>query len=88
MYRREMFRKKAYLMPEPSSLEEDRIAETFLAPEPSEDSTDSFSLGGDREDLHLQPAEVQLIQAVAQANKNTIVSVIAGSAGHNGRMER
>ncbi len=75
-----MFRKKAYLMPEPSSLEEDRIAETFLAPEPSEDTTDSFSLGGDREDLHLHPAEVQLIQAVAQANKNTIVSVIAGSA--------
>ncbi len=76
-----MFREKAYLMPEPSSLEEDKIAESFLVPEKSEDTTtDSFSLGGDREDLHLHPADVQLIQAVAQANKNTVVSIIAGSA--------
>lgn len=76
-----MFRKKAYLMPEPSSLEEDKMAEAFLAPPESEDTpSDSFSLGGDRKILLLNPKDVQLIQAVAQANKNTVVSIIAGSA--------
>ena len=76
-----MFRKKAYLMPEPASLEEDKIAEGFLAPENSGDTTsDSFSLGGDREDLRLHPKDVQLIRAVAHSNKNTVVSIIAGSA--------
>ena len=76
-----MFRKKVYLMPEPASLEEDKIAETFLAPEKSGDTTtDSFSLGGDRKDLRLHPEDVQLIRAVTQANKNTVVSIVAGSA--------
>jgi beta-glucosidase len=76
-----MFRKKVHLMPEPVLPEEDKIAETLLAPEKTGDAaTDSFSQGGDREDLHLHPADVMLIRAVAQANKNTVVSVVAGSA--------
>ena len=36
--------------------------------------------GGDRKHLRLFPAQEQLIRKVAQANKNTAVAVIAGSA--------
>ena len=76
-----LFRKKAYLMPEPASPEEDNIAEAFLAPEDrGASTTDSFSLGGDREDLHLHPEDVRLIREIAKVNKNTVVSIIAGSA--------
>jgi beta-glucosidase len=76
-----MFERKAHLIPKPSSPEEEKIADSFLAPvNSSETPVDSFTLGGDRGDLHLKPADVELIRAVAGANKNTCVSIVAGSA--------
>ncbi len=74
-----MFEKKAGLLPRPSTPEEEKTARSMLSPSP-ENGTDSFSLGGDRQDLRLKSSDVQLIRAVAQANKNTVVSIIAGSA--------
>jgi beta-glucosidase len=74
-----MFEKKSGLLPEPATPEEKKVAQTMLAPM-SEREPDSFSAGGDRENLHLRPEDVRLIQAVCEANPNTVVSIIAGSA--------
>ncbi len=76
-----MFAAKEPLMPEAVTPEEKKIAEMFLSPtSPDEIPEDTFALGGDRENLHLHPEDVLLIKAVAGANKNTVVSIIAGSA--------
>jgi beta-glucosidase len=38
------------------------------------------AIGGDRDNLHLPPAQVALIHAVAAANPRTLVVIVAGSA--------
>ncbi len=76
-----MFEQKSKLLPQPSTPEEEKIAQSFLAPPATEGApTDAFSLGGDRADLNLRQEDVNLIHTIAKANKNTIVSIIAGSA--------
>ena len=40
----------------------------------------SFGLGGDRTDLRLPRAQVELIRRVAAANRRTVVAIMAGSA--------
>ena len=70
---------KSGLLPEPVTPEEKELAQTMLAPM-AEREPDSFSAGGDRENLRLRPEDVRLIQAVSNANPNTIVSIVAGSA--------
>jgi beta-glucosidase len=76
-----MFEQKSKLLPQPSTPEEKKIAQSFLAPPAAEGAlTDTFSLGGDRADLNLRQEDIHLIHTIAKANKNTVVSIIAGSA--------
>lgn len=49
-------------------------------PEHLRDRTRGFSMGGDRSALRLAPSDVSLIQAVAAANRRTVVVIQAGSA--------
>jgi beta-glucosidase len=68
----------------------DPFIPTFPAPRPEEEAiakaitggtrVSGFPPGGDRERLTLHPRDEALIQAVAAANPNTIVAVMAGSA--------
>ncbi len=44
------------------------------------EASGAFSRGGDRASLHLNSSDEALIQAVASANQNVIVAVMAGSA--------
>lgn len=42
--------------------------------------TGILAVGGDRKYLHLHPADIDVIKTAASVNKNTIVSLVAGSA--------
>ncbi len=49
-------------------------------PEHLRDRARGFSMGGDRASLRLSPSDVELIRAVATANRRTVVVIQAGSA--------
>lgn len=53
---------------------------TITKPEHLGNRAAGFSMGGDRSSLRLRPADVELIRAVAAANRRTVVVIQAGSA--------
>lgn len=53
---------------------------TTIKPERLTERPSGFAAGGDRSDLHLHAADVELIRAVTAANPRTVVVLQAGSA--------
>ncbi|PVU83993.1 hypothetical protein DDP54_03620 [Cellulomonas sp. WB94] len=66
------------LYPEPRTDVERSVRDTMLQRAAAAGARPE--LGGDRRDLHLLPADVELIQAVAAANPRTVVVVVAAGA--------
>jgi beta-glucosidase len=75
----DLMERKSSLLPKPANPEEEKIAKSILTPAGGK-KEDPFNAGGDRKDLHLKPSDVALIKAIAEVNKNMVVSIIAGSA--------
>lgn len=68
----------AVLFPPPAA-EEAPIAQRFMQGMTAQPA-DAFLTGGDRDRLTLHPEDEELIQAVAAANPQTIVAILAGSS--------
>ncbi len=73
-----LFVEQSESFPPPVTEEDKKIAEGMFSSGKDEDVS-SFAVGGDRKDLNLRTYDEALIKAVSAANKNTIVSIIAGS---------
>lgn len=75
---------KHVIPPDDGSEEANAVITRLVKPKPkkSDQGKDNygFGAGGDRRQLGLRPGDVDVIRATAQANRNTIVSIVAGGA--------
>ncbi len=65
--------------PQPTP-EEQPILQAMMAGAPQPENDSAFGVGGDRSSLALHTEDEALIQAVAAANPQTIIAIMAGSA--------